>query len=257
MSGPIAITATFATIPPAPKPVETSPPSITGTPLPGNTLTCNPGTWTDHPTFTFTWSRGTNQITGAVTSTYTVTIFDEGQSISCIVTASNGGGASAPAGSSAKIVAQSGTLTCPHPSGSMTAGRIGPLALNETRMQARAALTHYHVTFYGFDDFCLFGGWGIRGAYKQGKFVLLLTANPYYGVNTVTDGFTIQAAAKHLKIGKVIVIGANDWYIAPGTSSNYVLKVRHGIVLEIGIANKKDTTGRAKQTAFLSSNKAV
>jgi hypothetical protein len=36
-----------------------------------------------------------------------------------------------------------------------------------------------------------------------------------------------------------------------------VLKVRHGIVLEIGIANKQDTTGRAKQRAFLSSFKAV
>jgi len=45
--------------------------------------------------------------------------------------------------------------------------------------------------------------------------------------------------------------------IAPGSSSNYVLKVRHGIVLEIGIANKRDTTGRARQTTFLSSNKAV
>jgi hypothetical protein len=173
------------------------------------------------------------------------------------VTASNGGGASAPAASSAKIVAQKGTLTCPRPSGNLTAGQIGPLGLNEPRTQARGALRHYHVTHYGFDDFCLYGGWGIRGAYKHNRFVLLLTANPFYSAHGVTDGYTIQAAAKHLKIGKVMVLGFNDWYIAPGTSSNYVLKVRNGIVLEIGIANKQATTGRANQKKFLSSFKAV
>jgi hypothetical protein len=60
-----------------------------------------------------------------------------------------------------------------------------------------------------------------------------------------------------LRIGKPIVIGLNDWYIAPGNGSNYVLKVRNGVIQEIGVANKHARTGRAKQRAFLSGFKAV
>jgi hypothetical protein len=154
------------------------------------------------------------------------------------------------------IVAQKGTLSCPKPTGSLTGRRIGPLALGETRTAARRSLPKHTVAGFGFDDFCLYGGWGIRGAYKQDKFVLLLTANPYYKVDGVSVGLKIASVAKRLKVGKVIPIGANDWYLAPGTTSNYVFKVRHGIIQEIGIANKHDTTTRTKQKNFLSSFKA-
>lgn len=43
--------------------------------------------------------------------------------------------------------------------------------------------------------------------------------------------------------------GANDWYIAPRPSGNGVLKVRHGIVWEVGIADKQLTSTRAAQRA--------
>lgn len=250
VKGPVtAVTST----PPNTAPGPVSGPTVTGTPLPGDTLTCNPGTWTGTPTFSYQWVLGTNPITGATAKTYTVTILDEGQTITCDVSASNAAGTSSGE-SPGVIVAQKGTLTCPKPTGAFSAKRIGSLSLGEARAAARKALSRYHVTHYGFDDFCLYGGWGIRGAYKRNRFVLLLTANPYYRFGSVSVGLTIASVAARLHVGKVFPIGLNDWYVASGTSSNYVFKVRHGVIQEIGIANKADTSGtRAAQRAFLAS----
>ena len=58
----IPIQATIAYNPPPPPlqpPQNTVPPSITGTPSAGQTLTCNPGTWSGNPTFTHTWTLTT------------------------------------------------------------------------------------------------------------------------------------------------------------------------------------------------------
>ena len=249
---------TPVTPPPAPAaPATVTGPSVTGTPLPGDTLTCDPGTWTGNPTFTYQWNVDSNPVTGETENTYTVTVLDEGQTITCTVAASNSTATVKSTSSVGVVVAQKGTLTCPKPSGTLTGRRIGPLALGETRTAARHALKQYAVTHNGFDNFCLYGGWGIRGAYKSNKFVLLLTANPYYKLASVSVGLEITSVAKRLKLGKAIPIGLNDWYVAPGASSNYIFKVRHGIIQEIGIANKHDTATRAQQKRFLASFKAA
>jgi hypothetical protein len=248
-----------ATVTPPPPsvvvPVEVGAPSVSGTPLPGDRLTCNPGTWTGSPSFTYQWVLGTSPITGATARTYTVTILDEGQTITCEVAGHNSAG-SATVKSAGVVVAQKGTLDCPKPSGSFNAQKIGAFALNETQAKARKSFHHYQVIQSGFDNFCLYGGWGIRGAYKHSRFVFLDTANPYYKLKGISPGDTLKSLAKKVKIGKVIVIGLNDWYVATGSTSNYVFKTRKGIVDEIGIALKRDTTGRTAQKRFLSSFKA-
>jgi hypothetical protein len=192
-------------------------------------------------------------VTGATGSTYVVTILDEGQTVTCSVTAA---GTTVSATSGGKVVAMPGTLRCPKPSGTLTPSSIGRLALGTRKATARLALTHYQVIGYGFDNFCLYGGWGIRAAYKHGRIDLLLTANPFYSVDGVTPGLTLASVAQRLRVGKVFVVGANDWYVARGAASNYVFKVRHGMIQEIGIANKLDTANRAAQKAFLSGFRA-
>jgi hypothetical protein len=233
-------------------------PTITGTPLPGDMLTCDPGSWTGSPTFTYQWNVNTDPVTGATSRTYTVRILDEGQTITCTVFAQNDGGVAQATSAQGDIVAQKGTLNCPKPSGSFSPKRIGPLSLGEPRASARRGLKKFAVTKYGFDDFCLFGGWGIRGAYKHNRFVLLLTANPFYSLNGLTPGLPIATAShrQRLRVGRAIVIGLNDWYVAPGHGSTYVFKVRHGVIQEIGIANQSLTNTRAKQKRFLASFKA-
>jgi hypothetical protein len=54
-----------------------------------------------------------------------------------------------------------------------------------------------------------------------------------------------------------LVLVLNDWYVAPGATANTVLKVRHGIIQEIGLANQRLTKGRTAQGRFLSSASGV
>lgn len=81
--------------------------------------------------------------------------------------------------------------------------------------------------------------------------MLALTTNPFYTLDGVKPGTSLASAAHHLKLSKVIRLGLNDWYVIPAATSNGVLKVRHGIIQEIGIANKRLTATRTAQTRLL------
>jgi hypothetical protein len=90
-------------------PATTDPPTITGHPLTGNTMTCHPGTWTNSPDFSYQWTRNGSDITGATGPAYklTPTHDDQGHEIDpngdgnhfigCRVTGTNDLGSSAPA----------------------------------------------------------------------------------------------------------------------------------------------------------------
>jgi len=85
--------------PPA-APVNTLLPNVTGVAIVGDILTTDDGTWTGSPTsYAYQWKRGATNI-GTNANTYTLVNADAGQSITCVVTATNGGG-STPATSNA------------------------------------------------------------------------------------------------------------------------------------------------------------
>lgn len=75
-------------------PVNTAAPTISGSTVSGSLLTCSPGTWTGYPapTFSYQWYAGASAISGATSSTYTTLVAQEGQVITCRVTASNASG---------------------------------------------------------------------------------------------------------------------------------------------------------------------
>lgn len=72
-------------------PANTVAPAVTGTATVGQTLTTTNGTWTGSPAPTFTrqWQRGSTNISGATGVTYVLVAADAGQSIRCVVTATN------------------------------------------------------------------------------------------------------------------------------------------------------------------------
>jgi len=248
-------------------PASTSPPSISGTPTVGHTLTVSDGAWSSSPSgYTFQWKRDGVPIPGATGNTYMVQAADQGHSITCTVTASEGTSSSS-ASSAAVLVPIVKVNACPKPSGRLVGTTLGPISLGVTQAKARRMLPRFDVRSYHTDNFCLSGGQGIRVGYAStrllgatsrsklarlnGRIVLALTANPYYALHGVRQGTRLVTAARRLKLGKAIHLGPNDWYVVPGATSNGVLKVRHGVVWELGIANKQLTTGRASQLQLL------
>lgn len=75
-------------------PVSTVAPFVSGTAETGETLSCNGGSWTGAPTIvlTYQWKRDGVNIGSATASTYLLVELDEGASILCAVTGTNGSG---------------------------------------------------------------------------------------------------------------------------------------------------------------------
>ena len=97
--------------PPPTAPVNSVPPSITGTTTVGQTLTAANGTWSGSPTITYAyqWKRGGANISGATASTYVLVTADLGATITATVTATNSvGNASATSAGVGPIIAAGG-----------------------------------------------------------------------------------------------------------------------------------------------------
>ncbi len=59
--------------------------------------------------------------------------------------------------------------------------------------------------------------------------------------------------AGRCSLGKPFHVGLNYWYLATNGSSTAVLKVRHGVVEEIGIGDRRLTRTRQADRRFLRS----
>jgi len=100
---PLQATVSFTPVPTVAPPANVTLPRVSGTPKAGKTLTCQPGSWTNSPTYAFTWTQTTlSLIPGAkppkvISSsvrvgdgqTYVVPDLPAGVAISCTVTATN------------------------------------------------------------------------------------------------------------------------------------------------------------------------
>ncbi|MCU1557596.1 MAG: serine protease [Microbacteriaceae bacterium] len=72
-------------------PVNTSPPTITGTPEVGKTLTASSGTWNvDGLTFAYQWQVDGVDIPGATKASYRVPTADQGKAVTVVVTTAKG-----------------------------------------------------------------------------------------------------------------------------------------------------------------------
>jgi hypothetical protein len=93
VSGPIVPLAPAS----AAVPIDVAPPTITGTAVQGQTVTCSPGSWLSAGSYSYSWQRDGLNTAGATGNQYTLTSSDVNQAITCMVVAHNTFGASAPA----------------------------------------------------------------------------------------------------------------------------------------------------------------
>ena len=128
-------------------PANTAPPTVSGTPQVGSTLTVANGTWNGSPTsFAYAWSRcdknggACTAIAGATASTYPIAQADAGSTLRATVTATNAGG-STPATTvpTAVIAAASAPTGCP-PSGT------GVIQVGDVSAPARLAIDQQTIT---------------------------------------------------------------------------------------------------------------
>jgi hypothetical protein len=73
--------------------------------------------------------------------------------------------------------------------------------------------------------------------------VIFLTADRYYALRGVRPATRLAKVRRRLHVSRAYKIGLNTWYMVGNGPSRGVLKVRHGVILEIGIANKQLTAG--------------
>ncbi len=151
---------------------------------------------------------------------------------------------------------------CPTATGRLSGRKLGPVALGMSRTAARRAYTrsssHRRVNM---DYFCLTPigvriGYGLGKVARRfsaaqqhqfgGKVVLMLTSNTFYSLRGVLPGMKLATARRRVKLSRGIRIGANTWYLFAANASRGVLKVRHGVVQEVGLAPKA-LTARPKQ----------
>jgi hypothetical protein len=175
-----------------------------------------------------------------------------------------------------QVTQQIGTIThggslCTSPIGRLQGKTLGPFTLGDTRAKARQAARLINVQFFGFDDFCLKGGPGIRVGYPSskllrsvarglrakiaGKVVIALTANRFYALDGVRPGARVGRVARRLHISakRFFAVGLNDWYLVPGGAALGVLKVRGGVIQEIGIADQRLLRSHKARTRFFTS----
>jgi len=235
-------------------PANTVVPSISGTPRAGAVLSCSTGSWSNAPTtYVFVWNRDGTPIAGTTSSTYTVRSIDEGSTLTCSVVALNAAGAAKAATSAGVAVPVPKVAGCPAATGSVHGSDLGPLSLGVTRAAATRALTHSSTRGKAYEQFFCLTPIGIRVGYASpkllgglptdersayaGRVVWISTASAHYAVSGVRPGATVSAARARLKLSGPFVVGANDWYLARDGRVVAVLKVRKGLVEEIGIAN--------------------
>ena len=160
-----------------------------------------------------------------------------------------------------------GGSRCPQASGRLSGRTLGPLHLGMTRSHARSLLSHYSLRHRRYMDFYCLKPIGIRASYPspamlrtlskkqrrrvEGRIVIALTADRHYALRGVRPGTKLARVARRLKVGHRFPVGLNVWYLTPNGSSHGVLKVRHGIIEEVGIADKGLTGSLRARRRFL------
>lgn len=221
---------------------STPTPKITGTAQVGSTLTANPGTWDEGATLTYQWMRsGGTYISGAKSSTYTISAADVGTQITVAVTASKPGysGArktSAPTANVAKGVLTSATPTisgAPAVGTTVTAvpGAWGPSPVTFTYQWLRGGASISGATSASYTPVAADAGTRLSVTVTGTKSGY--TSKAANSTSTAVANGTLTGATPTItgttKVGSTLTSKAGTWAPAPVTLSHQWL--RNGVAI--------------------------
>ncbi len=158
-------------------------------------------------------------------------------------------------------------LGCPAATGSLRGATLGPLRLGITRVRARRAFIRSSARGHRYMVFYCLTPTGIRAGFPsprllallpraqhrraRGTVVLALTSNRHFALRGVRPGARLGSVARRLRVGQPFLVGRNRWYLTPGRRARGLLKVQHGRIEEIGIAQARFLSTRAAARTFL------
>jgi len=148
---------------------------------------------------------------------------------------------------------------CPRATGTISGRTLAPVVLWRPRRLQRKYLVHYRpLANKHFDEVCLATGSGIQVGYLPSgrapvvRALLAMTANRFYK----DDGFSPGQKAPTVGLSKAIRRGAYRWYAIKQRQATLFLKVRGGVIQEVGIGAKRLTQTWAAQAKLLAELKA-
>jgi hypothetical protein len=162
---------------------------------------------------------------------------------------------------------------CPSPPGRLSATRLGPLRLGETRRAVLRRLGGHRIRRLSrpdMDSFCpagqvtrvgypssqLLRGLGARQRRRiAGRAVVILTANRRYTLGGVHAGERVRSrtARRWMRRARRYRLGRDTWYLRPGRASTGVIETARGVVGEVGIADRRPTGTAAGSRRLLRS----
>jgi hypothetical protein len=174
-------------------------------------------------------------------------------------------GASGPQGPAGVAVQE----PCPRATGSLHGTAIARITIGQSRTAAQHAYDNTSDRGQKYEDFFCLTPIGIRVGFPspalldtipagdragyRNRVIWISTANSSYALDTIRPGDTLTDASHRLHPEPVFHVGGNNWYLAVRSDVTWVLKVRGGIVEEIGLASRALTRTRATQRIFLHS----
>jgi hypothetical protein len=251
-------------------PSNTARPSISGKAKAGQELACSTGSWTEGPiSYSYQWLLDGTALEWATKSTFKLSSVDEGNTLTCAVTALNAAGASKPMTSRSVSVPVPHVKKCPAASGHVSVKNIGILKLGMTRKQALHADRHSSTRGKQYQTFVCLTPRGVRVGYAspkllalasrskrahlKGRVVWASTSNEHYAIRGIRPGASLAAARKALPKGNLFHVGKNYWYLAQWGKGKAIFKERRGVVEEIGIAQTTVTGTKKADRTFLTS----
>ena len=209
-------------------PINTAAPTVSGTATQGNTLSCTTGSWNSNlayspASYSYQWRRGSSDISGATSSTYSTVVADVGNAISCRVTATNNRG-STPVISSNSITVTSAAVT------NVTAPTTGGSTFLGGTATVTTGTWNGNPNSYSYQWYNASNGTAISGATSSSLTIpasvvgasvwCLVTAT-----NTSTGSSASAYSSSFIALPTVTGLSVSDSTITPGAPSSVSVTV--------------------------------